>query len=92
MGIGVALCVIAAAFLWRRPHPATSGNWIIRAIDAVPSGTVAVHSWQACGTSARNGSCAAYGRCHGVGPVEDGRSSGPDNHLPDAAATPPHQR
>lgn len=70
MGIGVALCVIAAAFLWRRPHPARSGNWIIRPIDAVSSGTVAVHSWQACGTSARNGSCAAHGRCQGVGPVE----------------------
>jgi hypothetical protein len=72
--------------------PARSGNWTVRPIDAVCSGTVAVNSCQACSTSARNGSCAAHGRCHGVGPVEDGRSSGPDNHVPDAAATPPHQR
>jgi hypothetical protein len=50
--------------------PARSGNWTVRPIDAVCSGTVAVNSCQACSTSARNGSRAAHGHCHGVGLVE----------------------
>jgi N-methylhydantoinase A/oxoprolinase/acetone carboxylase beta subunit len=57
------------AFLWVT-DPARSGNWIVRPIDTVCSGTVAVTSCQACSTSARNGSRAAHGHGHGVGLVE----------------------
>jgi hypothetical protein len=65
-----ALLVIAAAFLWRRPHPTTSGNGSSGPSPPSPRARSQSTRARCAAPPARNGLRAAHGHCHGVGPVE----------------------